>query len=89
MLEVEDQECFNKKVQKDSLYTNMKSRNQMEDQKNDLKNAEAWRCKIQMYVIKGFIRPCNLWWKGGDEKNICWSFFIFGTRRGEGVWESL
>ncbi len=34
----------------------------MEDQKNDLKNAEAWRCKIQMYVIKGFIRPCNLWW---------------------------
>ncbi len=62
MLEVEDQECFNKKVQKDSLYTNMKSRNQMEDQKNDLKNAEAWRCKIQMYVIKGFIRPCNLWW---------------------------
>ncbi len=60
MLEVEDQECFNKKVQKDILYTNMKSRNQMEDLKNDLKNAEARRCKIQMYVIKGFIRPCNL-----------------------------
>ncbi len=32
----------------------------MEDQKNDLKNVEAQRCKIQMYVIKGFIRPCNL-----------------------------
>lgn len=58
MLEVEDEECFNKKVQKDILYTNMKSRNQMED----LKNVEARRCKIQMYVIKQFIKPCNLWW---------------------------
>lgn len=56
MLEVEDEECFNKKVQKDILYTNMKSRNQMED----LKNVEARRCKIQMYVIKQFIKPCNL-----------------------------
>ncbi len=32
----------------------------MEDQENDLKNVEARRCKIQMYVVKGFIRPCNL-----------------------------
>jgi hypothetical protein len=43
-------------MQEDILYTNMKSCNQMEDQKNDLKNAEAQRCKIQMYIIKGTLQ---------------------------------
>ncbi len=40
LLEVQEQECFNKKMREDILYTNMKSPNQMEDRKNNLKNAK-------------------------------------------------
>ncbi len=60
LLEVQEQECFNKRMRKDILYTNMKSPNQMEDRKNNLKNAKE---KMQDFFmqLKGSSNPmiCN------------------------------
>jgi hypothetical protein len=56
LLEVQEQECFNKKMQEDILYTNMKSPNQMEDRKNNLKNAKEKMQDLCMQ-LKGSSNP--------------------------------
>jgi hypothetical protein len=63
----------------------------MEDLKNDVKNVEAWRCKIQMYVIKGFIRPCNLWWieEKLEMQRTFVEAFLFLAQEGEKEYEKV